>query len=495
MSALTVKKDVDVITNNDKIKTSLSLLNLFDDKLLEKQIEFVHFPHNWKNNLLEANPKMKQSYQKCIKIMQCWFRIYLKNESKSTISQHVILPEAIELVVGQYYVIPQCSGQHGVDCNKTFNLWLNLMDGYIGCGRKLYGNNLELLDIGGNGCGLAHWESSDYGALDSKLKAENAKEYESSMSGWFGRYYQKSSDYYKKVKQREFQEQQKKWNEEHGVTNNNDDDDDDNGNNGDNHSDDDNDDGNGNKKEGDKDKNKNENISKPNAMKMLSKLHHIVVKLGTLDLKLKIDGQDMGDDVNNDLNDKDKDNDNDNDKDRNGKDGKDDKGTTGIDSDVETEAGNDDGNDSYNNSNNNNNNNDDGDGDDDEDKRNDDDDDMSSAYLELKGDFYNYSKDDEVSMNNLKQKGFNILIQNRLIHWGIDIRRMFVYDKSMNDLEKQFSQEQDINETIEAWESAEQIRRRIRRQFRRLRRQQMRYYQRNNNNNNNNSGPGGNPGS
>merc|ERR1712129_46422 len=79
----------------------------------------------------------------------CWFR--------QSCGQQAILPQHIEIIIGTVFTLPRCAG-----CGMYVNLWLNLSDGFIGCGRKYWDGT------GGKQCALKHY---------SLYKNENSDEY------------------------------------------------------------------------------------------------------------------------------------------------------------------------------------------------------------------------------------------------------------------------------------------------------------------------------
>eukprot|EP01084_Bolivina_argentea_P189037 325223_1 len=91
---------------------------------------------NWEANVIEINPKMRHDRTVVISALNYWFRQHSENNNHCN-----ILPECVEIICTEFYVIAQCG-----DCGHQHNeLFLNLYDGYIGCSRFV------------NKCSLDHW--------------------------------------------------------------------------------------------------------------------------------------------------------------------------------------------------------------------------------------------------------------------------------------------------------------------------------------------------
>eukprot|EP01084_Bolivina_argentea_P164576 286125_1 len=101
------------------------------------------YHNNWEKNLIPINDKMQSDYHISMMATKYWLR---------TVPQRQTFPEYINIIIAEFYVLPRCSG-----CGKYDNLWLNVSDGYIGCGRKFY----ALKSMGGNGCSLTHYKSNN----------------------------------------------------------------------------------------------------------------------------------------------------------------------------------------------------------------------------------------------------------------------------------------------------------------------------------------------
>merc|ERR1712228_38343 len=101
------------------------------------------YHNNWEKNLIPINSQMFSDYNILMKIAKHWIRTYLSNGES--------FPEYINIIVAEFYVLPRCSS-----CGKYDNLWLNVGDGFIGCGRKFY----ALKSMGGNGCSLTHYNEN-----------------------------------------------------------------------------------------------------------------------------------------------------------------------------------------------------------------------------------------------------------------------------------------------------------------------------------------------
>eukprot|EP00483_Globobulimina_turgida_P009524 UN09543 len=96
---------------------------------------------NFEKRLIPRNLKMQHLFKRCVMVTFYWFR----NECGE-----LILPENIDIVIGIFYTLPRC----GI-CGMFKNLWLNLADGFIGCGRKHFDGT------GGKGCALRHYKLNE----------------------------------------------------------------------------------------------------------------------------------------------------------------------------------------------------------------------------------------------------------------------------------------------------------------------------------------------
>ena len=104
---------------------------------------------NWERNLLKLNPSMQKDAYITKIITDNWYRMNNIDDIKDDIL-YMYIPDQIKIVISEFYVLPKCANN---DCDATSNLWLNIYDGYIGCGRKLWFNT----KYGGNGCALTHF--------------------------------------------------------------------------------------------------------------------------------------------------------------------------------------------------------------------------------------------------------------------------------------------------------------------------------------------------
>ena len=92
---------------------------------------------NFEKNLIPTNVQMQQSFERCVLVTFYWFRYFCDG---------LILPQNIDIIIGTFFTLPRCGG-----CGMYKNLWLNLSDGFIGCGRKHWDGS------GGNECALRHY--------------------------------------------------------------------------------------------------------------------------------------------------------------------------------------------------------------------------------------------------------------------------------------------------------------------------------------------------
>lgn len=107
---------------------------------------------SFEKRLIPSNKKMQVMFGKAIIVSSNWFR---KN------CTDYILPENIDVVIGIFYTLPRCGM-----CGLGTNLWLNLCDGFIGCGRRQWDGS------GGKGCALLH-----YADLKEEIKENNGSNY------------------------------------------------------------------------------------------------------------------------------------------------------------------------------------------------------------------------------------------------------------------------------------------------------------------------------
>ena len=114
---------------------------------------------SFEKHLIPSNKKMQLMFEKSIMISANWFRNNCTD---------LILPENIDIVIGIFYTLPRCG-----NCGMYDNLWLNLCDGFIGCGRKQWDGK------GGNGCALLH-----YADLKEEIK-ENHGSNHPETEKWF----------------------------------------------------------------------------------------------------------------------------------------------------------------------------------------------------------------------------------------------------------------------------------------------------------------------
>ena len=96
---------------------------------------------SFEKNLIPKNKKMQAMFKKSILVSSKWFRDNCED---------LILPENIDVVIGIFYTLPRC-----FQCGMFNNLWLNLFDGTIGCGRRQWDGT------GGKGCALQHYALID----------------------------------------------------------------------------------------------------------------------------------------------------------------------------------------------------------------------------------------------------------------------------------------------------------------------------------------------
>eukprot|EP01084_Bolivina_argentea_P097054 174470_1 len=90
---------------------------------------------NFEKHLIPINPQMQQTFKQCVVIVYHWFK-----------KMSLVLPQNIDIMIAIFYTLPRCA-----KCGMFDNLWINLCDGYIGCGRQQFDGS------GGNACALRHY--------------------------------------------------------------------------------------------------------------------------------------------------------------------------------------------------------------------------------------------------------------------------------------------------------------------------------------------------
>ena len=125
-------------TENEATDSIIGIAPILERMKSKNKHNFIgDYLSNFEKNLIPINISMQQSFKKCVMVMFYWFRIQCKG---------LILPQNVDIVVSIFYTLPQCAG-----CGMYNNLWLNLCDGYIGCGRPFWNG------LGGKGCALKHY--------------------------------------------------------------------------------------------------------------------------------------------------------------------------------------------------------------------------------------------------------------------------------------------------------------------------------------------------
>jgi len=114
------------------------------------------YHNNWEKNLIPINNKMQNDYHKSMITTKYWIRTIVQNE----LNPNIKFPEYINIIVAEFFVLPRCSS-----CGKYDNLWLNIGDGFIGCGKSM--KFYALKSMGGNGCSLTHY--NEYKNRNSNL--------------------------------------------------------------------------------------------------------------------------------------------------------------------------------------------------------------------------------------------------------------------------------------------------------------------------------------
>eukprot|EP01084_Bolivina_argentea_P097053 174469_1 len=106
------------------------------------------YASNFEKHLIPINVNMQHLFRRCVMVIFHWFR----NECND-----LILPENIDIFIGIFYTLPRC----GI-CGMFSNLWLNLADGFIGCGRKHWDGS------GGKGCALVHYHNTNIDDINER---------------------------------------------------------------------------------------------------------------------------------------------------------------------------------------------------------------------------------------------------------------------------------------------------------------------------------------
>mmetsp|Transcript_11466 Transcript_11466/g.10268 ORF Transcript_11466/g.10268 Transcript_11466/m.10268 type:complete len:254 (-) Transcript_11466:119-880(-) len=128
-------------------------------KSTNKYNETGDYLSSFEKRLIPSNKKMQVMFEKSIMVSANWFRNNCKD---------LILPQNIDVVIGIFYTLPRC----GI-CGMYNNLWLNLCDGFIGCGRQQWDGT------GGKGCALLH-----YADLKEEIKENHGSDYPKTEQ-WF----------------------------------------------------------------------------------------------------------------------------------------------------------------------------------------------------------------------------------------------------------------------------------------------------------------------
>ncbi|ETN98506.1 hypothetical protein RFI_38987, partial [Reticulomyxa filosa] len=92
---------------------------------------------NWERRLIPINKLMAKDFKDCSTCVDHMCRIDQVN----------YLPSHVLTIIAEFRVVPKCS-----DCGIESNLWLNLGDGFIGCGRAA-----KLPGLEGKGCSEKHY--------------------------------------------------------------------------------------------------------------------------------------------------------------------------------------------------------------------------------------------------------------------------------------------------------------------------------------------------
>ena len=158
-------EDETLLSDVALVRSSSSRLEEDCSSFLPKSSEYSgDYLSNWVRRLIPVNPRMSQDFAQCRAIIDYWFRTEKKQKSDasddsssdassstSSSSSHLrLLPESIITICGEFYVWIRCNS-----CGVYRNLWLNLSDGFIGCGRSFYFDP----SLGGKGCSLKHYDS------------------------------------------------------------------------------------------------------------------------------------------------------------------------------------------------------------------------------------------------------------------------------------------------------------------------------------------------